>query len=402
MKRVLSFLIIIILTFSLIFTSYTAVLADESGDFNYFITDYSTFSIASISSYLGKGGPVTIPQSFGGVPVAVIDSYAFQDCKGVTSVIIPSSVTNINRNAFLGCTGLTSVDIGNNVTTLSLEAFEGCTKLTQINVDVNNPAFSSVDGVLFNKLQTTLLKFPYGKTGNYLVKNTVTSIGDFSFHKSVGLKNLVISESVNNIGAHAFNYSSLTGVIISSSVSTIGEFAFAQATNLVNITIGSGVNYIGKYAFNGCKKMVAASFQGNAPLMGSDVFARCASAFKVYYITDKLGFTNPWKGSETTNEVYIAATPTPPPTQTPAPVSVTSVKIIKSTLKLGLGKTTKLLVTVLPVDASNKKVTWKSSNTKYVSVGLDGTIKGVKKGSAYIYVFTVDGKKSSNCKVTIS
>ena len=44
-------------------------------------------------------------------------------------------------------------------------------------VDTNNPAYSSVDGVLFNKSQTTLIQCPGAKTGSYTIPNSVTSIG---------------------------------------------------------------------------------------------------------------------------------------------------------------------------------------------------------------------------------
>ena len=54
----------------------------------------------------------------------------------------------------------------------------GCTSLTAITVDAANPAYSSVDGVLFDKSQTTLLQYPDGKAGAYTIPDSVTSIGD--------------------------------------------------------------------------------------------------------------------------------------------------------------------------------------------------------------------------------
>jgi hypothetical protein len=43
--------------------------------------------------------------------------------------------------------------------------------LTAINVDANNPNYSSIDGVWFNKLQDILIQYPAGKTGNYTIPN---------------------------------------------------------------------------------------------------------------------------------------------------------------------------------------------------------------------------------------
>ena len=80
---------------------------------------------------------------------------------------------------------------------------------------------------------------------------------------------------------------------------------------------------------------------------------------------------------------------------------VTSVKLSKSTLTISKGKTSKLIATINPSNASNKKVTWKSSNKAIATVTSSGVIKGIKKGTVYIYVYSVDGSKSARCKVTI-
>ena len=80
---------------------------------------------------------------------------------------------------------------------------------------------------------------------------------------------------------------------------------------------------------------------------------------------------------------------------------VKSVKLSKTSLSLVKGKTYKLKATVLPSNASNKKVTWKSSNTKIATVTSTGTVKAKAKGTAYISVVTVDGKKTAKCKITV-
>jgi hypothetical protein len=80
---------------------------------------------------------------------------------------------------------------------------------------------------------------------------------------------------------------------------------------------------------------------------------------------------------------------------------VTGVKLNKKSLTLTRGKTFKLTATIVPSNASNKKVTWKSTNTKIATVGSTGIIKAKAKGTVYIKVYTVDGKKSATCKVIV-
>ena len=74
---------------------------------------------------------------------------------------------------------------------------------------------------------------------------------------------------------------------------------------------------------------------------------------------------------------------------------------IKSKVTLDKGKSVTLKPVFSPKKAANKKVTWKSSNTKVATVSSKGKVKGVKKGKAKITVTTQDGKKKATCKVTV-
>ena len=85
------------------------------------------------------------------------------------------------------------------------------------------------------------------------------------------------------------------------------------------------------------------------------------------------------------------------------PVKVTSVKLNKTGGTMLYGKTYQLKATVYPSDASNKKVTWSSSNPEAVSVNSKGLIKALKaNSSAVITCKTVDGKKTATCKVKVA
>ncbi|MEG2081576.1 MAG: leucine-rich repeat domain-containing protein, partial [Oscillospiraceae bacterium] len=96
---------------------------------------------------------------------------AFYYCIGLTSIIIPDSITSIGSDAFYYCTGLTSVTIGNSVTSIGDYAFYFCTGLKGV-----------------------------------MLPDSVTIIGKGAFEDCTGLKGVTIPDSVTSIGDDAFGY----------------------------------------------------------------------------------------------------------------------------------------------------------------------------------------------------
>ena len=84
-----------------------------------------------------------------------------------------------------------------------------------------------------------------------------------------------------------------------------------------------------------------------------------------------------------------------------ATVAVTGVTLNKATLSLIAGASETLTATVAPADATNKKVTWKSSDAAVATVDTNGKVTAVKAGEATITVTTEDGGKTATCKVTV-
>ncbi len=82
-------------------------------------------------------------------------------------------------------------------------------------------------------------------------------------------------------------------------------------------------------------------------------------------------------------------------------VSVTGVLLNKPTVVLNVGETAILTVTVIPTDATNKDVTWKSSNTSVATV-LNGVVTAISAGTATITATTEDGGYTATCTVTVN
>ncbi|MBQ7353780.1 MAG: InlB B-repeat-containing protein, partial [Clostridia bacterium] len=89
------------------------------------------YSITDLNYYIDT---VIIPETYNGLPVISIGSYAFYNCTSLTSVTIPNSVTSIGDHAFHWCTSLTSVTIPNSVTSIGDYAFHLCTSLTSVTI----------------------------------------------------------------------------------------------------------------------------------------------------------------------------------------------------------------------------------------------------------------------------
>ena len=83
-------------------------------------------------------------------------------------------------------------------------------------------------------------------------------------------------------------------------------------------------------------------------------------------------------------------------------VRATGITLDTTSKSINKGKSYTIVATVYPSNASEKGVTWKSSNTKIATVSSRGVVKAVKTGTVVITATTVDGKYTKQCKITVT
>ena len=206
--------------------------------------------------------------------VTAIGPSAFIDCSGLTSIIIPQSVSIISFRAFKNCCGLTSITIPNSVTYISNDAFEGCSGLYAITVESENSVYDSRDNcnAIIETSSNTLIR----GCQNTIIPNSVTSIGYDAFSGCNGLISITIPNSVTSIGVSAFEgCSGLTSINIPESVTSICQSTFSGCSGLTSITIPNSVTNIDMSAFYNCSGLTSIIIPKSVTTIRKYAFLRC-------------------------------------------------------------------------------------------------------------------------------
>ncbi len=268
---------------------------------------------------------VKITPIYNNLPVVGISYYAFENCRSLISIEIPSSITSIDTFAFYGCNNLENIIINNNaiydsrdncnaiIETATNTLLIGCknTKIPSSVTSINTSAFyecSSLTSIEIPNSVTIIRGSAFRGCSSLTsieIPNSVTSIGTHAFYKCSSLTNIEIPSSVTSIGDYAFSYCrSLTSVVIRngltfirknmfencyklvsveipSSVTSIGNSAFNGCSSLINIEIPSSITSIGDSAFNGCSSLINIEIPNSVTSIGNSVFNGCSSLISI-------------------------------------------------------------------------------------------------------------------------
>lgn len=228
----------------------------------------------------------------------------FLGCISLADVTIPENIKTIDEGAFACCNSLTSVFLPNSITTIKGNPFWGCSNLTAINSA--SSCFSIINGVLYNKIEKTLVCYPYAFTNSAYnipdgtvtigskafyqcnalfevsMPNTVTKIEDDSFSGCISLTEIILSTNLQQIGEKAFyECSSLTYVSIPNSVKSIEKGAFWACSALTGMIIPEGISVLSDCLFDSCTSLIWVEIPSTVTSVGYKTFFNCKSLQKI-------------------------------------------------------------------------------------------------------------------------
>lgn len=233
----------------------------------YTITSNKTVCLVLESTSSGSGASFIIRKAYeGDIVIPEIVTYGG----------VEYTVTSVGDGTFKESPKLTSVSIPATVTELGEAPFSACGKLHTISVAPENPAYSIVDGLLYDKSVTTLLACPGTKTGDIIIPSTVTKIAKGAFHGCASITSVDIPQTVNSVGACAFNgCKKLTGIILPEGVPCVGDSMFYSCTSMTSVILPQSITSIGVNAFYNCNLLKSVTLPDAVEVINERAFNQC-------------------------------------------------------------------------------------------------------------------------------
>ena len=268
--------------------------ADTYGDLTYEVSG-NTIEITGCNK---SAVDVVIPSKIKGRTVTSIGDDAFRGRSSLRSITIPDSVTNIGKNAFYSCKNLNRVNIIDLAAwrNISFESFTA------------NPLYIGCNLYLNGEL-----------VENLVIPDSVTNIGNYAFYGCESLKSITIPDSVASIGRNAFyscknlNRVDITDIAAWCKISfkNLWSNPLYYAHNLYlngelveNLVIPDSVESISGYAFGSCSSLASVTIPDSVMSIGDSAFYGCENIYSVN-ITDLAAWRNISFESFAANPLYI-------------------------------------------------------------------------------------------------
>ena len=295
-------------------------LLESPSSYFYFLEDSNSCSVTGLKYQELKTTlkRISIPSSYHNKPVTIIAATAFQGCTGVTTAVLPDTITRIDYGAFQNCSNLTSLTLNNGLKEIGGRAFYGTSKLEEIVIPDSVETISNniLEGSGIKKMTTPYIgssknepkKFSYfGIYSTKIVTLTITEgctelVQDVTDgHKvdiylphtiktlpSICAKNLYYNGNIydwEKITRHINDsitalylkdgeeYSLLTEVNLQDGLTSISAYAFSGINSISSFDIGGTITKIDNYAFADCNSLTSAIVGDSVVELGDGVFS---------------------------------------------------------------------------------------------------------------------------------
>ena len=393
-----------------------------------------------------------------GENIAEIGSKAFYGCKILKKMILPNKVAIIGAGAFYNCTSLTTISFGSGISQINYNSsyppFGKCTSLKKIIIrDIS--AWCRVSG--FNSSNHPLSdRQIYSDEStpitDLVIPDGVASIEQYTFYGCTGIKTVNVSNSVQIISASAFaSCSNLSKLILGKTVQEIGGSGFSGCAKLDTVisyrtvpptlyddknssnpvfnnknrilfvpkgcvssykaTKWSGFSKIMEFSSVTLDKHGITLNAGETSQITPTVYPNNESEYLIIWqssneeiiTVDEKGLVKAHKAGKATItatlKTFVDAVDKCDITvmQPVEGITLDQTSIIIEEF----GEMVKLNATILPEDASNKSISWSSSNPAVCTVSANGTVIAVGNGTATVIATTVDGGIPATCVVNV-
>lgn len=307
------------------------------------------------------------------VTIVGIGEEAFRGCDQLTSVSLPNSIKTIGRNAFYGCSALQDVTLPSSLTTIDASAFGYCTSLSTV-----------------------------------IIPSGVTSIGWNAFYCCTGLTSVSILSSVTQLNGTFFGCTGLTSIELPQSLITL-DGTFTGCTGLTSIVVPASVGYIGSRTFDGCTALTSVVLPSSLTYMAEQAFFNCENLKTVTCLAATPPAMYTYNSECFTYSTYMDGKLFVPGASIERYQSSDwwslfqqvqgLMSLNETSLTLEKGRTFALAATFAPGFNPTTPINWRSSNPAVATVSVDGIIRAIALGEAFIYA-SVENEEVS-CQVIV-
>lgn len=371
---------------------------------------------------------ITLPKSLKAIGV-----HAFFNCAKLTSIIIPDSVTSIGSGAFELCANLKSMTIPNSVTDLGDFVCYNCIRLASVTIgesvtSIGRGAFSfcnALESVIIGKSVISIGSEAFYRThlSAVTIPNSATSIGESAFRECMDLKSVMIGNSVTKIDKYAFkDCPRITNIVCCAETIPIIDdytFNFFASTLFVPYNLIDSYKNSSQWRFDRIIGFTGVPTE-SISLSHTDVALQSGEEFQLLStVLPEAAANNPliWNSSDpaiasvdsnglvravSVGEATISASFANVATSciiTVEPTPISGLSLSQTSVTLKVTEEFQLTATIYPETATDKTVTWSSSNPEVTTVDATGKVTAISIGETIVTASCGAVKASCNIKV---